>query len=109
MQAINIIAWLGYILPMIFNVIQSQWNIHFSVTPFMDIRLLQIFAHAMTAQLSWHMQNFVAIISSEFRWEPNEITIVLWWQKSQVTWAMVWGFLLIVLGLWGHENYMVYR
>ena len=35
----------------------------------MVIRLQQIFAHATTAQLSWHVQNFVATT----RWLETEI------------------------------------
>ena len=37
--------------------------------------LLQIFAHDTTAQLSCHVQKFVAIGSSELRWKENEFTI----------------------------------
>ena len=37
----------------------------------------------MTAQLSCHVQNFVAITLSEFGWEQNKIFIVfeLWWKS----------------------------
>ena len=36
-------------------------NFRFVVIPHMAYRLLQIYAHATTAMLSWHVQNFVAI------------------------------------------------
>ena len=39
------------------------------------IRLQQIFAHATTAQLSCHVQNFVAIAVLVSRWEWNKISI----------------------------------
>ena len=46
-----------------------------------SIRSLQIFAHAPTAQLSGHVQNFVAITWSDSEWDYNEITMEteLWW------------------------------
>ena len=35
-----------------------------------------MFAHATTAQLSWHVQNFVVITLLESRLEQNEIYII---------------------------------
>ena len=43
-------------------------EICFAVIQFLIMKLQQIFAHAMTAQLSWHVQNFVAITELEFPW-----------------------------------------
>ena len=40
-------------------VIQIRWKIGFSVTSLYGIILLQNLAHAMTAQLSCHVQNFI--------------------------------------------------
>ena len=39
------------------------------IIPFLAIVSLQTFAHAMTAWLSCHVQNFVAIAVIERRWE----------------------------------------
>ena len=39
--------------------------------------MLKISAHATTAQLSWQVQNFVAIALLEFWWEQNGIFIVI--------------------------------
>ena len=45
--------------------------------PFMVLSLQQNFPHAMTAQLSWHVQNYVAISALEWGWKQNEIYIEL--------------------------------
>ena len=50
-------------------------NIRLAITPLLDIRSQQIFAHATTAHLSCHVQNFVAITVLESRWEWNKISI----------------------------------
>ena len=55
--------------------IQIRWKIHLAVILLLAIRSQQIFAHATTAQLSCHVQNFVAITVLEFRWQLNEISI----------------------------------
>ena len=55
--------------------IQIRWKLRLAVIPLMAIRSQQIFAHATTAQLSCHVQNFVAITVLESRWEWNEISI----------------------------------
>ena len=41
--------------------IKIPWKVHFVITQLLIIRTLQIFAHGMTAVLSCHVQNFVAI------------------------------------------------
>ena len=41
--------------------IHIQWKFQLAVIPLLAIRSQQFFAHATTAQLSCHMQNFVAI------------------------------------------------
>ena len=46
----------------------------FVVIRFLGIGSLQSFAHATTAQLSWHVQNFVTIAPLAFGWEQNEIS-----------------------------------
>ena len=51
---------------------QISWEIHTDVHPQPAINLLQIFAYATTAQLSYHAQNFVAIIALECGWEQKE-------------------------------------
>ena len=55
--------------------IQIRWKLRLAVIPLLAIRSQQIFAHATTAQLSCHVQNFVAITVLESRWEWNEISI----------------------------------
>ena len=55
--------------------IQIRWKLCLAVIPLLAIRLQQIFAHATTAQLSCHVQNFVAITVLELRWEWSEISI----------------------------------
>ena len=42
-------------------IIQICWKFHFALIHIIMNYLLQSFAHDMTAQLSWHVQNFVAI------------------------------------------------
>ena len=55
--------------------IQMRWKSRLVVIPLLAIRSQQIFAHATTAQLSCHLQNFVAITVLKLRWEWNEISI----------------------------------
>ena len=64
--------------------IQIRWKLRLAVIPLLAIRSQQIFAHATTAQLSCHVQNFVAIIVLESRWQWNEISIEfeLWWKNG---------------------------
>ena len=42
--------------------IQTQWKIPFAVVPFFEYKSQQNFARTTVAQLSWHVQNFVAIL-----------------------------------------------
>ena len=49
---------------------------------------LQVFAHATTAQLSYHVQKLVAISSVEFVSEQNEVSVKFGYDgKSLVKWA----------------------
>ena len=65
--------------------IQIRWKFRLAVIPLLAIRSQQIFAHTTTAQLSCHVQNFVAITVLESRWERNVISIEfeLRWKKRQ--------------------------
>ena len=47
--------------------IEIPWKLCLAVIPLPAIRSQQIFAHAMTAQLSCHVQNFVVITALESR------------------------------------------
>ena len=62
-------------LPFSLPAIQIRWKLGLAITPSLAIRSQQIFAHATTAQLSCHVQNFVAITVLESRWEWNKIFI----------------------------------
>ena len=55
--------------------IQIRWKPHLAAIPLLAIRSRQFFAHATTAQLSCHVQNFITITVLESRWEWNEISI----------------------------------
>ena len=68
-----------------FILIHIQWNNHIGVIILLAVRSLQIFAHARTALLLWHVQSFAVIYSLEFRWEQNEISMdfELWWENCQ--------------------------
>ena len=69
---------------MIFAAIQIQWKLSLAVIPLLANILQQIFAHATTAQLLCHVQNFVAINVLESRWEWNKIStaLELQWKKN---------------------------
>ena len=56
----------GHLTKSISSTIQIQLNIDFALVTFLAIRSLQNFAHAMTAVLSWHVQNFVLINSPNY-------------------------------------------
>ena len=58
--------------------IQIRWKLRLAINLLLAIRSQQIFAHATTAQLSCHVQNFVAIIVLESRWEWNENFHRIW-------------------------------
>ena len=47
--------------------IQIRWKLCLAVITLLAIRSQQIFAHATTAQLSYHVQNFIAITVLESR------------------------------------------
>ena len=66
-------------------IIQILWNICCAVHPFLSARSLQIFAHAMTVVLSWHVQNFVVIPWLKMGWEQSNASIKLglWLKKCQ--------------------------
>ena len=53
------------------------WILFYVIIHVQVTRSLHNFAHAMTAQLSWHVQNFVVIVSLKSELEINEI-----WVKS---------------------------
>ena len=55
-------------------------------TPVLAIRSQQIFAHATTAKLSWHVQNLVAITVLASRWELNSIYIKLELRWKNCSW-----------------------
>ena len=56
--------------------IQIRWKIRLALIPLMAIKSQQIlYMPRPTAQLSCHVQNFVAMTVLEPRWEWNEISI----------------------------------
>ena len=55
--------------------IQIRWKLCPAVILLLAIRSQQNFAHATTAQLSCHVQKFVAITTLRLRWEWNTISI----------------------------------
>ena len=55
--------------------IQIRWKIRLAVIPLLVIKSQQFFAHAMTAELSCHVKNFVAVTLAESRWEWKELFI----------------------------------
>ena len=63
--------------------IQIQWKFHLDATQLLVIISQHNIAHAMTAELSCHVQNSVAIASLEFGWQQNEISITFeLWRKN---------------------------
>ena len=57
----------------VFLVIHIWWDFRFILVPISCCHVATIFAHATTAQLSCHVQNFVAICLLDFGVEWNEI------------------------------------
>ena len=55
--------------------IQIRRKLCIAIIPLLAIWSQQIIAHATTAQLSCHVQNFVATTVLVSRWEWNEISI----------------------------------
>ena len=75
-------------------VIQIWWKLVFSVTPFYGIISLQHFVHATTAQLSRHVQNFIAITWLHFGREQNGISIEFELRWKNRSWI---GLQLIII------------
>ena len=65
--------------------VQIRWEVRLIVVPLLAIRSQQIFAHATTAQLSCHVQNFVAIkvIVSGWEWNVISTEFELRWKNRQ--------------------------
>ena len=63
--------------------IQMWWKFHFALIQILMKWSLQNLAHGTTAELSWHVPNFVAIWSPVIELELNEISIEfeLWWKN----------------------------
>ena len=80
--------------------IHIRWKFRLAVIPLLAIRSQQIFAHATTAQLSCHVQNFVAITVLESRWEWNEISNEFELRSKNREWN---GALLLGI-LWHHTR-----
>ena len=78
--------------------IQIRWKFHVVVIQFWGNKSLQIFAHAMTAELSWHKQNRLAITLLEFGLDQNEVKnyifygYFLWSWNTDTLWTV---FLLV--------------
>ena len=74
--------------------LMGNWN---SLTPLLGIISIQNFAHTTTAQLSCHVQHFIAITSILIGWKPNEISIksVLWWKNHLWNSPHVWLYSVI--------------
>ena len=101
--------------------IQIWWKIPFAVIPLLAIRSRQTFAHATTAQLSCHVQNFVVITVWESRCEWNKIDIECksrlkkrWWNEALVLIAFALCFLAALslcsfTGLVGHYTASCWR
>ena len=89
--SINLDHWFFQTLMQVSNrIIITDSKVHFINDIWLIIRIrknvivlleflslsLQNYAHATTAQLSWHVHNFVATTLSESVWEQNEISLV---------------------------------
>ena len=61
--------------PVSLIILARNSNLMETVIPLLAIRLQHIFEHAAVAQLSCHIQNFVAIPVLESKWEWNEFSI----------------------------------
>ena len=63
--------------------IQIRWKFHLALIQLLMTISQQNLAHAMTAQLSCHVPNIVAITILLFGWEQIEISITfeLWWKN----------------------------
>ena len=61
------------------------WLFHFALIQILTKWSLQNFAHGLTAVLSWHVSNFVAIWSPTTELQQKEISIEfeMWWKNRQ--------------------------
>ena len=59
---------------------------HFALVLILIEWLLPNFAHAMTAVLSWHVQNFVAVILLWMEVQQNKISIENWIKNENYLW-----------------------
>ena len=55
--------WVAHLIQDFAFIIQTCWHLYFTVIQLKALRSQQIFAHAMTASLLWHMQNLEVITS----------------------------------------------
>ena len=67
---------------------QIQLKFLFAIIPFFDVLSLQIFAHATTAPLSWHVQKLVVIRQLKLSLQQNEIMSYggkwwVWWSPGR--------------------------
>ena len=76
----------AHVINVILLAIQVRWKLCLAVIQLLPVRSQQIFAHAMTAQLSWHVQNFVVITLSESMLKQNQISIKFEWQCDYHQW-----------------------
>ena len=74
---------------LLWNWWKDWWKFRHGVIPLPAIRSQQIFAHATTAQLACHVQNFVAITVLQCRWEWI-IEFDLRWKNRSCNGAQVW-------------------
>ena len=66
--------------------IQIQWTMHFDITQFLGIWSQQNFTQATTAQLLWHVQNFVVITQLDTEWEQNKCFVEFDFQWKNHYW-----------------------
>ena len=67
------------------SAIQIWWKLRLAIILLLPIRWQQIFAHATIAQLSCHVQNFVAIAVLESRWDWNKFPSNFNWDGKNVS------------------------
>ena len=77
-----------------FPMIQIWWKFHSAFTQTVVKWLLWNFAYGMTAVLSWHVQNFIAIyLSVEFRYTKTNFPLIrITMEKSFVKWGSILEF-----------------
>ena len=71
------------------------WKFHFGLTFILTKLSVQNFAHAVTALLSRHVQNYVAISlpETELQYMKIFIEFELWWQNLLVKLAQGWNWI----------------